>query len=93
MTLLSHGEDPYFLLPELKRDEEMQYIMKIDLNTPQPTTWQIFYGTLKRPQYNEEHSISGQLQAGENTFYVVLDDKNHKGESGLIQGQLWGNIF
>jgi hypothetical protein len=89
-TLLSQGNDPHFLLPEFKTNEVMQYIMKIVINAPQATNWQIFYGTLLRPQYNEEQSISGQLQSGENTFYVVLDDQNLDGKIRIDPGSVMG---
>ncbi len=69
----------------------MQYIMKIILTAPQATSWQVFYGTVQQRQYNETHSVSGQLQAGENTFYVVLDDKDLQGQirvdPGMVEGE------
>ena len=90
-VLRSQGKDPFFLLPEFKIDRAMQYIMKIILTAPQATSWQVFYGTVQQRQYNETHSVSGQLQAGENTFYVVLDDKDLQGQirvdPGMVEGE------
>jgi alginate O-acetyltransferase complex protein AlgJ len=88
--LLSQGDDPSFLLPEFKRDEAMLYIMKVDLKAPQDTTWQVFYNTVQQPSYNEEHSISGQLKSGDNTLYIVLDDKNLQGQIRFDPGTVMG---
>ncbi len=70
--LLSQGNDPFFILPEFKIEEEMLYIMKVELQAPQETKWQLYYNsTLQKTQYyDEEHSMSGQLQSGDNTFYI-----------------------
>jgi alginate O-acetyltransferase complex protein AlgJ len=95
-TLLSHGNDPYFFLPEFKKNDAMQYIMKINLSAPKETNWQIFYGVsgaLQQPQHDEKHSISGQLQPGENTFYVVLGDKNLQGQIRVDPGSVMGEYI
>ena len=91
--LIAQGNDPSFLLPELKKEERVYYIVKIKLKAPQATNWQIFYSTSQLPQYNEKNSVSGQLQSGENTIYAVLDDANLQGQIRVDPGNVMGEYI
>jgi hypothetical protein len=91
--LLSLGTDPQFELPEFKREDTLQYIMKVELKVSKSTTWQVFYSTSEQLQYNEKNSISGLLMPGENTFYVLLDDDNLQGKIRIDPGTVEGEYL
>lgn len=91
-TLRSHGNDSNFQLPKFKTDIEKQYIMKIEIEAPQATKWQIFYSeSEKLPKYNENNCTSGQLQRGDNTLFVLTKGKKLKGQIRFDPGTAAGD--
>jgi hypothetical protein len=77
-TLISHGNDPFFFLPAFNSGEGKQYVIKINLDAPEATNWQIWYGP---------HCISGQLEAGENTLYAVIGQGQIRVDPGSVMGK------
>ncbi len=92
--LMSLGNDPFFHLSEFKMDGAMLHIMRIELTVPEATVWQVFYPETKRkPKYHKENSISGRLQKGDNTIYVLIDGKNLQGQIRIDPGAIAGEYF
>ncbi|GAB4420828.1 MAG: hypothetical protein Fur0044_17950 [Anaerolineae bacterium] len=91
--LISQGEDPYFVLPKFEASAAWRYVIKIGLQGPQPTTWQIFYKTPQEPAFNEENSMSGQLHSGDNTFFVILDGEDAPMQVRIDPGTVSGEYL
>lgn len=91
--LIPQGANPFFLLPQFSIDREMQYLLRIDLNVSQETALQVFFATLQMPRYDQEHSISVQLRAGDNRLYFLLDSVNLRGRIRVNLGSAQGSYL
>jgi alginate O-acetyltransferase complex protein AlgJ len=89
-TLTSQDKDPHFILPKLNGNNANKYVIKIDLNTPQSTKFQILYDTLRPTRYNEKRSSSEQLKAGDNTVYIEIDRNDLQGQLRIDPGEVAG---
>jgi hypothetical protein len=89
LTIKATGIDPGLLLPECELSGYP--IVKMVLVSPVATTVQIFYKTRDALDYDEAHSSSAPLQAGENTIYLEVPIRDASGALRLDPGTAPGD--
>lgn len=87
----STGNDPSFILPEMKLAENKFAALKIDFSIPEQTFAQIFYLTDQSENFNGEQSVLLQAEKGRNVLIFYFPEKGVKGNSirfdpGLVPG-------
>jgi hypothetical protein len=78
------GEDPSCLLPGF--DLKTGAIAKIVIVSPRPTALQVFYKVRDQIEYDQAHSYTEPINAGENTIYFEHADPDAVGRLRLDPG-------
>ncbi|MBF0225183.1 MAG: hypothetical protein HQK76_06980 [Desulfobacterales bacterium] len=68
------GNDPGFMLPVMNYQENKFLLIKITIDSPEPTNLQIFYKTKKNKNYCKENCAIELIKKGENNLYIFIED-------------------
>lgn len=87
----STGNDPSFVLPDMKLTENKFAALKIDFSIPKQTVAQIFYLTNQNENFNGEQSLILQAEKGRNVLIFYFPEKGVKShpirfDPGLVPG-------
>jgi len=91
LSVKATGADPELLLPEFALTGNS--IIKIVMVSPAATTLQAFYKTQGQIDYDEAHTESQPLKAGENTIYLELQVHEVAGALRLDPGSIPGDYL
>lgn len=73
LRIIAMGTDPQILLPRFSTRSERKALVRIDLEVPTDTGFQVFYLPFGVSVYGD-HFINRFLRRGENTIYFALTD-------------------
>lgn len=88
----STGNDPSFILPDMKLAENKFAALKIDFSIPEQTIAQIFYLTDQNENFNGDQSLFLQAEKGRNVLIFYFPEKGVKShpirfDPGLVPGE------
>jgi hypothetical protein len=88
----SRGNDPSFVLPDMKLAENKFAALKIDFSIPEQTFAQIFYLTNQNKNFNRDQSLILQAEKGRNVMVFYFPEKGVKGnfirfDPGTVTGE------
>ena len=84
LEIEASNEDPSCLLPPF--DLKTGTIAKVVIVSPRPTAFQVFYKVRDQIEYDQAHSYTQPLNAGENTIYFEQTDQDAVGSLRLDPG-------
>jgi len=67
------GTDPYFFLPKVSLNPEMQTRVSLDITVPENTASQLFHQITDDEQFREERSAFQPVEAGRHTVSWTID--------------------
>jgi hypothetical protein len=88
VTLTSTGNDPILQLP-IKLSGYSEYVLKVVLQAPTQTVFQIFYRNAEK-HFNQEQSVRHILKKGPNTFFLHIQDQNELSNIRIDPGAVPG---
>jgi len=86
--------DPQILLPILEGvTPGSKLTVHVQLVSPDPTTFQVFYGTSAANEFNEAHSVKKPIQKGDNDVVVEFTEPDFNGNIRLDPGTQAGDYI
>ena len=93
LVVNASGDDPQLLVPvsETADNSSNGTIVQINIESPAETQLQLFYKTVKAPDYTEARSYTVNLHKGTNEVYMLLPDPGIIGPMRLDPGTVKGS--
>lgn len=93
LVVNASGDDPQLLVPvsETADNSSKGTIVQINIESPAETQLQLFYKTVKAPDYTEARSYTVNLHKGTNEVYMLLPDPGIIGPMRLDPGTVKGS--
>jgi len=88
------NDDPYIFLPTLEGVTRGNKVtVHVQIVSPGPTTFQIFYSTSAVSEFDEAHSVRMPIQKGDNDVVLEFTEPDFKGRIRLDSGTLAGDYI
>ncbi|MCI5208073.1 MAG: hypothetical protein D3910_04625 [Candidatus Electrothrix sp. ATG2] len=90
----AHGDDPFFVLPFTPPETAERYVVAVDLDSPQDTTFALYFTTGENTRDIVPHQVVEQkIHKGRNRFFLRLPHPDVRGLLRIDPGKVAGKYL